>query len=259
MRKTLEILLVVSLVLTTGSGLLARHFRHNTEKRARVEAEHVRLTVEAQKKAETVSGIMWKAIRSARTVEEWKRLLEKDTQHLSGREREEATALVKAKLAEGYFWRAEHLFSSARVLMSEDQNHPTAKRYILSAEEIYKKIDSLLGALAETPGDREWNTKINYFRGKYFYRQLPLVKEPEREQAKIQDLIVRSAGHLGKVLEFSPMDHDTQIALELLQKKAQNMTSGGLDRTKIQLELLPMPSKEIKPDFAIGGGREGRH
>lgn len=251
---------VLSVILGAASWFAADYFHKRENERVNLIKARERLSVEAYQRQVPVSDKIWNKIREARTVGEWQALLRDEVKLLYGEERKEAERFIKAKIFEGYFWEAEQLLANAKSFLSEDINHPTAQLYLKRAKEIYGAMERLAPDLAEKPGDVNWNKRINYLKGKFYFRSLFFVEKPVEEQAKILDLITHSANFLSRTLEFAPKDNDTEIALEVLQKTTKAMSlAGGGDQTKLRLELLPAPSQEIRPQFGIderkGGGR----
>jgi len=261
MKKSALVVFIASALLALGSWLSVDYLRGNAEERILVEKERVRLTEEAGKRQLSISDEVWQKIRKARTPQAWEKVLAEETPRLSGEERKEAELLARAKLFEVYFWQVEPLLQNAQELLATDKNHPTAQKYLERAKEIYARMDKLVSLLVDQPSDKSQNARVNYLKGKFYYRSLPLVEDLKKEQAKVLELISRSATHLSSVFDSSPKDYDASIALEVLQKKTKDMRSAGDgegNKAKLRLELLPAPSREIGPQFGLGGGGEGR-
>lgn len=250
----------VSSFFAVISWFAADYFIGTVQERVRVENERARIMQKERQRQASVSEEVWSKIQRAEALSEWQRILAEDVRRLSGEEKQKAEFLVKSKIFEAYFWQAERLLGNARTLLIHDEHHPTAAQYLKRAKEIYKKMDDFAPALVEQPQDRLWSARINYLKGKYYFRSLIFVEDPKNEKAKVLDLVTRSATRLSKVFEFLPKDYHTSLAIEVLQKQAKNMLSpqSGNDKTKLRLELLPEPQKEISPQFGIGG-TEGKH
>jgi len=173
---------------------------------------------------------------------------------LSKNEREAISPILRAKLFEANFRRAELYLSRAGNLLRVDENHPTGNQYIERAKNIYDKMEKL----AES-GIPEQIGEYYYLKGVYYYRQLIFIKDPKKEMAKVEELIGQSAKNLFMVFKYLPKDWDTEVAIEVLQKKAEFMGAGGDTLAKIRLDLLPSNDKNKGPLFAIGGLEEGRN
>lgn len=184
----------------------------------------------------------------------------KEAALLSKNEREAIGPSFRAKLFEANFRRAELYLLRAGDLLRADENHPTGNEYIERAKKIYEKMERLMeSGVTEQPKDLEGNARINYLKGVYYFRQLIFIKEPKSEMAKIEELVGQSAKHLSMVFGYIPKDRDTEVAIEILQKKAKDMGAGGDSSAKTRLELLPSNNQNHGPTFAIEGLEEGRN
>lgn len=252
--KKLSIWASFLIIVTLGLWGASDYLNSKIGDRDRIVGEQAAVAEEKLKKDEELLESVWTKMKRAKTFEDW--------QTLAAAEKNAATPMIRGKLFESYFWKAEHLLSRAGQLFKQDENHPTAKAYVEQARQLYAKMDELLASgINEQSDSPSWAAYLNYLKGVYYYRSLLFIKKPAEEQAKIQDLITQSANHLAKVFGFIPRDRDTEVALEILQKKAESMlsSSGNESFAKFQLEM--MPSEEISPgrDFSIGGMEEGRH
>ena len=144
--------------------------------------------------------------------------------------------------------------------MRSDENHPTGKEYLERARKIYEKMDKLLEqGTSERQNVPNADARINYLKGVYYYRSLLFIKDPKAEAARVEELVGQSAKHLSAVFKYIPRDRDTEVALEILQKKAKSMGVGALSGAKLLLELLPSRGSKRGPGFSIEGGAEGKH
>jgi hypothetical protein len=72
--------------------------------------------------------------------------------------------------------------------------------------------------------------------------------------------VAQSIASLALALVHAPKDHDTQVAIEVLQKKVKDTfsSSGAADNKRLELQLLPGKDKEVGP-FQIGPREEGKY
>lgn len=185
---------------------------------------------------------------------------EKKTALLSKGEREAVASLLRTKLFEANFRRADLYLSRAGDLLREDENHPTGSEYIERAKSIYEKMEKLLElGIPEQPGSSLGNARINYLKGVYYFRQLIFIKDPKNEMTRVDEIVGQSAKHLSMVFAHLPKDRDTEVAIEILQKKAKDMGAGEGSPAKTRLDLLPSNDKNRGPMFAIEGMEEGKN
>ena len=238
---------------------LSDHFLTRINERAGMVIKREQLATQTRIEAGRVSDDIWAKMRNAQTREEWEHIFIEELPLLDSEHAKFPSAVSKAKLFEARFWAAEYLLVGASKLLQYDVHHPAAKKYIQAARELYEKNDEIVNHLQEDRGNGEWNAYLHYLQGVYYFRSLFFVKEPTKEQSKVEELIAQSALHLGKVFAWLPKDNDAQVALELLQKKAEDLLtnpSNADEQLRLQLKLLP--SKEVGPEFLLGG-KEGKH
>lgn len=236
--------------------LEARFTERNTvaETRSRLEAE--------AKKASTVRIKTFSSkLAGIKGLEELEKLFEIDAKRLSKGEYQEFSPVLRAKLFEANFHRAELLLGRAGNLLRLDNNHPVGKEYLDRAKKIYEKMDKLIEqGIPERPGEKEANARLNYMKGVYFYRLLIFVKDPKAEAGRIEELAGLSAKHLSLVFASVPREINAEYALEILQKKTKEIgAAGGDSQARLKLELLPSGKSGSGPTFAIEGLEEGRH
>ncbi|MDO8591147.1 MAG: hypothetical protein Q7R65_04200 [bacterium] len=251
------ILLAVSVVAWGFSNYLKTRL---TERNAVIETR-TRLEAEAKKaSAERVDSVLAKLSRITR-LEELEKFAETDAKRLSKGEYQALSPVLRTKLFEANFRRAELLLGRAGDLLRSDNNHPSAKEYLERAQKIYEKMDQLLEeGVPERLGDSRANARLNYLKGVYFYRSLFFVKDPKAEAARVSELVGLSAKYLSTVFTSIPKEINAEYALEILQKKAQDMGAANSDsQAKLKLELLPSSKSSPGPTFAIEGFEEGRH
>lgn len=185
----------------------------------------------------------------------------KEVALLAKNEREAVSPVLRVKLFEANFRRAELYLLRAGNLLRADENHPKGSEYVERAKSIYDKMEKLMElGVSEQLNDTQGNARINYLKGVYFFRQLIFIKEPKKEMAKVEELVGQSAKHFSMVFGYTPKDRDTEVAIEILQKKAKDMGAGGGESSaKTRLELLPSNGKNQGPTFAIEGLEEGRN
>ena len=112
--------------------------------------------------------------------------------------------------------------------------------------------------IPEYPNDSRGNARLNYLKGVYYFRLLIFIKDPKAEADRVEELIGQSAKHLSAVFAYIPRDRDTEVAIEILQKKAKSMSDGSGSPGKTRLELLPS-DKNQGPMFMIEGTDKGRN
>ena len=217
------------------------------------------LMVLARGEAARMSDTIWAKMRNAHTLEEWEHIFIEELAVLEGEDAKFASAVSKSKLFEARLWTAEYFLVGAGKLLAYDVNHPAAKKYMDRARELYEKNEGIVNGLQEERGNPEWNAYLNYLKGVHYFRSLLFVKKPSEEQSKVEELVSQSALHLGKVFAWLPKDNDTEIALEVLQKKSKEMLSASGSDESLRLQLKLLPSKEVGPEFLIGGKQEGKH
>lgn len=255
--------LVLGLILASLSALLFGFFYHvNTRSEARnaVVRERSRLEEEAKKASfERVETALTKLERVT-GLEGLEEFALKVMANLFKNERTVLGPLFRVKLFEAYFWRGELLLLRAGDLLRKDENHPMGKEYIERAKKIYEKMDKLIDeGVPSRSKDPEENARLNYLKGVYYFRSLIFIKDPKAERARIEELVGLSAKHLSAVFQYKPRDRDTEVAIEILQKKATEMGAGQGGQAKFQLQLLPSSGPNQGPTFSIEGMEEGRH
>lgn len=242
-----------------GLWWISTYFSSINLEREHIRTEHARHYAEALQKAHDDRIDIWHRLAAAHTLEEWEELSRTDLSDLPEIDQQRIRAIIKSKLLEMLFWRAETLLARARSLLEQDQNNITAGAYIEEARKIYERAKELMPDLNEIPGNSLWNARLYYIKGVYHARSLAFIKIQE-EKSKAEDLLAQSITSFDKALFFAPKDHDTQVAIEVLQKMAKNISSSSSasDNKKLELQLLPGKDKEIGP-FQIGPRQEGKH
>ncbi len=258
---------VASLVLLAVSAAawgFSNYLKMRLAERNAVIETRTRLESEAKRaSAERVDSVLTKLARMTR-LEELEKFAETDAKRLSKGEYQALSPILRTKLFEASFRRAELLLGRAGDLLRSDNNHPSGKEYMEQAQKIYTKMDQLLEeGVSERFGDSQdsrANARLNYLKGVYFHHSLFFVKDPKAEAARVEELVGLSAKYFSAVFKYAPKDRDTEVALELLQKHAEKMGAGNGDsQAKLKLELLPSGKSSPGPTFAIEGLEEGRH
>lgn len=253
------VLIFLCLIGTFSFWRISTYFSSINREREHIRTEHTRRYIDAVQKAHDDRIDIRHRLAAAHTLEEWEGLFHTDLSDLPEGERQRIRAIIKSKLFEMLFWRAETLLARARGLLEQDQNNIMAGAYIEEARKIYERAKEFMPDLNETPGDSLWNARLYYLKGAYYARSLAFIKIQE-EKSKAEDALAQSITNFDKALFFAPKDHDTQVAIEVLQKIAKNISSssGTSDNKKLELQLLPGKDKEIGP-FQIGPRQEGKH
>jgi len=243
-----------------GLWWISTYFFSINDEREHILQEHARFRIESLQKAQDVSRVVRHRIQKAHTLEEWEDILKTDISGLGEMEQQNVQVIVRSKIFEVLFWRAETLLARARGLLGQDQNSPVANGYIEDARKIYERVKEFMPELGEINGDSLWNTRLHYLKGAYYFRSLVFIKNKQEEKSKVEDAVAQSVASLDKALGYAPKDRDIQVAIEVLQKKAKEISTstGGDGNMKLQLQLLPGKDKEVGP-FQIGPREEGRH
>lgn len=256
-KKWLVILLCMKLALSLW--LVSLYFSSAHQERERVLQEQVRIQAEAVRKAARISEDLWHRANNAYTLDEWDALSKINLFDMAEQDQEQFRTMVQSKLFEMLFWQAETIMAHARGLLEQDQNSPAAGSYLEQARQTYERIEGLMPDLSEIAGNPQWNMRLYYLKGIYYFRSLIFIKKMQEEQSKVKDAMAQSVASFDKALLYAPKDRDTEVAIELLQTKAKNaLSSSGLDAGKMELQLLPAKDREVGP-FQTGPRTEGRH
>lgn len=254
--------LLVLLCVTTAFGFwwVSTYFFSINREREHIVQEHAQLIIKNLQNAHDIGRDIRTRIQKAHTREEWEELLRIDVSGLGEMEQQDIQVIVRSKLFEVLFWEAETLLARARGLWEQDQNNSVAGAYFEEARKIYERVKEFMPDLGDIEGDPVRNARLHYLRGVYYFRSLVFIKNKQEERLKVENAVAQSVASLDKVFLFLPKDHDTQVAIEILQKKAKEaLASGSGDGDiKLRLQLLPGKDKEIGP-FEIGPREEGRH
>lgn len=246
--------------VAVGLISFSHHVKTRLDERSTVVETRTRLEAETRivsiKHVESVSTKLEKLTR----LEDLEEFASKELGSMSKGERTLVGPIFRAKLFEAYFRRAEILLGRAGDLLRKDENHPTGKEYVERARKIYEKMDKLIDeGVPARSNDREENARLNYMKGVYYFRSLIFIKNAKAEASRVEELVGLSAKHLSTVFQYIPRDRNTEVAIEILQKKAQEMNAGGDGSPgKLRLELLPSQGSNQGPTFSIEGS-EGRH
>ncbi|MDO8561033.1 MAG: hypothetical protein Q7R91_02360 [bacterium] len=259
MKKWVTLGLVLFFIALALVGF-SRYVRVRLDERRAVAETRARLETEAKLvSTDRVENIMTK-LEKLRRLEDMEEFAVKNIASLPQGERTVVGPAFRVKLFGAYFRRGELLLGRAGDLLRKDENHPTGKEYIERARKIYEKMDKLIdeGVSAHSK-DAEENARLNYLKGVYYFRSLVFITDAKAEAPRVEELVGLSAKHLSAVFQYKPKDRDTEVALEILQKKAQQMGAGGDGSGKMQLELLPSQGNNQGPTFSIEGSEGGRH
>ena len=144
--------------------------------------------------------------------------------------------------------------------MEQDENNIMAGVYIEKARIIYERVKEFMPDIGEIQGDLLWNMRLHYLKGVYYFRSLIFMKKIQEQRSKVEDVMAQSVTSFDKALVYAPKDHDTQVAIEVLQKKVKNTfsSSGTVDNKRLELQLLPGKDKEVGP-FQVGPREEGKY
>lgn len=239
---------------------ISTYFFSIDQERVHIRKEHAKLYAEAVQKAHDISQGIWHHLSQTHTLGAWEELEKMDISALPETERRDIVIIIKNKLFEMLFWRAETLLARARSLLEQDENNITASAYIEEARAIYERLKTFMPDIGEIQGDALWNARLHYLKGAYYARSLAFIKNTREERLKAEDVVAQAIASLDKVFFYAPKDWDTQVAIEALQKKVKGILSSGsaTDNKKLELQLLPGRDKEIGP-FQIGPRDEGKY
>lgn len=238
---------------------ISTYFFSINQEREYIREEHAKRYAEVLQKAHDVSQDIWHRLSRMHTLEEWEELAKIDISALSNIEQRGVDLIIKSKLSEMLFWRAETLLARARGLLEQDENNTMADAYIGEARAIYGRVKKFIPDIGEIQGDSLWNARLHYLKGAYYARSLAFIKNIREEKSKAEDAVASAVANLDKVFLYAPKDWDTQVAIEVLQKKAKDVSSSSAaGDKKLELQLFPGKDKEVGP-FQIGPREEGKY
>lgn len=252
-------ILFILAVLSAGFYYSSIYFRTKHEERVKISAKHTEaVAIEFQRATEAERNI-WNRMKNAKTLVDWG-ALQKELPTLSVEDQKTARVVVDSKAFEYYFWKVERLLVRSRALMEQDEHHPVAKEYLKEAQKIYGKLDGLVSGLGEFPGNPEFNSRLYYLKGAFYYRSIVIFLDLDKDKTKVEDFVAKALENWSKALEIRRKDWDTQVAIEVLQKKTKDALSNfGGNSAKLRLQLMPSRDKEILGPFAIGERKQGKH
>ncbi|MEK7083562.1 MAG: hypothetical protein AAB972_05295 [Patescibacteria group bacterium] len=260
MKKWLVIFLCI--IVAYGFWRISTYLFSIHEERQRILQRHTELHREAAARAYDASEDIWHRLMTARTLEAWEELLKTDISGLPEMEQQRVHMVIKSKLFEILFWQAETLLARARGFLEQDENNIMAGVYIEKARIIYERVKEFMPDIGEIQGDLLWNMRLHYLKGVYYFRisSLIFMKKIQEQRSKVEDVVAQSVTSFDKALVYAPKDHDTQVAIEVLQKKVKNTfsSSGTVDNKRLELQLLPGKDKEVGP-FQVGPREEGKY
>lgn len=258
MKKWFLVLLCLKGAL--GLWWISTYFFSINQEREYIRQVHAKMYADAVQKAHDVSQDIWHRLSRMRTLEEWEELAKIDISALSKIEQQGIDIIIKSKLFEMLFWRAETLLARARGLLEQDENNTMADAYIAEARAIYGRVKKFIPDIGEIQGDSLWNARLHYLKGAYYARSLAFIKNIREEKSKAEDAAAQAIASFDKALVFAPKDRDIQVAIEVLQKKAKDISSSSsaTGNQKLELQLLPGKDKEVGP-FQIGPREEGKY
>lgn len=240
MKKTLLGLLVLSLLLAVLGGWLIYQGK-NQQTKINQRDQYQRLKADFQKKLETADTLA--------QLEE----LKKTVSRLEAGDRKNLEMILDLRIAEQYYLLAEEKIWRARQMVglldkTDYFTHPFVNKYIDEGFDYYRKAKELIDALTEIEGDSDYNFRFYYARGNIYYRVLLFLAS----QDEAPEIFNQTALAWEAALRFKEKDVSTEINLELLNKKRQEL--GGLgDRSRgDRLQMLPLPPRQ-RP--GIGGGQ----
>lgn len=252
-------LLLVFLVVGFGAWYASDYLASIEKERVRIREEMRIEKIAAEANARSLAHQMREMINAARTLEEWQHAASIDLSSLALVDRSGIEAVIKGGVFEALFWQGETLLARARGLLEQDENHPAAAQYLARARALYEDMKSRVSEWEELPDAVDSNFRMHYLKGVFFFRSMVFAGTEKQSQQEMSDLVAQSLAHLDKTLVLMRRDHKTQVAIEVLQKKAaQILKQWNASTIKIRLELLPSREKEVGA-FQMGPREEGRH
>lgn len=243
--------------LTVGILMKQSMQKHTDEEawyQARVAAE--------QRETEVLVRELNTAMKNAASPEAWEIIMKDQFLRLSKRVGEAEQVRIKnlllAKLAESYMQQMEKKIASAQQFFAYDQNHPQAKKYMSDALAWATKAEDVVALLPETFDDRIFTAQWLYRLALFAIEKTAFVTE---DAVKISDLLELARSKLRKVLTYLPKDRNVQTALELLERKQEEIessgSSGGSNRQQVQqqiiMRMLPQrPTEEFQMSDVMG-------
>lgn len=250
---------IILCVVGIGTWFASDYLVSIEKERARRYEEMRIEKIAAEANARSLAHQLRKMIHAARALEEWQHAASIDLSSLAPADRSGIEAVIKGGVFEALFWQGETLLARARGLLEQDENHPAAAQYLARARALYENLASRISGLEELPDAMDWNFRVQYLKGIFFFRKMAFAGTEKESKQEISDLVAQSLAHLDKALALVRHDRDTQVAIEVLRKKAEHLLGQwGSLTTKMRLELLPSKDREVGA-FQMGPREEGRH
>lgn len=254
-----NVILFILAVLSVGFYHSSIYFRTKHEERVKILAKHEEAVALESKRATEAERSIWNRMKNAKTFADWE-ALQKELSAISVEDQKTARIVIASKIFEYYFWKVERLLVRSRALMEQDEYHPVAKEYLKEAQKIYGRLAGFVSGLGELPGNQEFNFRLYYLKGAFYYRSIVIFLDLDKDKTKVEDFVAKALENWVKALEIRRKDWDTQVAIEVLQKKVKGaLSSSGENQAKLRLQLMPSRDKEISGPFSIGGRKQGRH
>ena len=246
--------LVVGFVLFVAV-FIAGYFFINLVERDRITNER---TIAAQQiflsENEKARGI-YERMQTTLTLPKWEIILT-DITVLSENRRLALGPIAQGKRFEARSLERDQLLFYAGKLLKVNKNDPLAGEYLEEAKKLHMLNMGSISEFSLRDKNCEWNARLWYRKGIEYYRSLIFIKK--EEESKALDLIDQSIRNFEKVFTCYSKDQKTEVAIELLYKRAKEIKSAGsLAGPEMRLRLLP--SQEIEPGARGDVRREGRH
>lgn len=254
-----NVILFILAVLSAGFYYSSMYFRTKHEEQVKISAKHTEAMALESQRVTAAERSIWHSMKNAKTLADLE-ALQKELPTLSVEDQKTARVVVASKIFEYYFWKVERLLVRSRALMEQDEHHPVAKEYLKEAQKIYGKLDGFIAGLGELPGNQEFNFRLYYLKGAFYYRSIVVFLDLDKDKTKVEDFAAKALENWSKALEIRRKDWDTQVAIEVLQKKTKAaLSNSGDNPAKLRLQLMPSRDKEISGPFAIGERKQGRY
>lgn len=248
-------ILITVFIFTVVVVFATQYLSGEIEDREKAREEHIVSFVETQEKEKSTAKDIHTAMLDAQATPAWEAVVS-DIEKLSESPRLFLEAIALGKRFEARSLERDNLLFFAGQLLSVNQNDPLAKEYLEQARKLHEFNIKHLSELRERNEDCVWNARLWYRKGIEYYRSLIFISKKERSRAN--DLIDQSIRNFEKIFSCYPKDRKTEVAIELLYKRAKESKSDSREKEGDRMLRL-LPSGEIGPGTDGSQRERGRH
>jgi len=256
MNRTWKIILILSTFIIIPIFVGTLYISSSLIERSEKFAVYKETILEKQKKETDAINEIFTRMKSAVTINDWE-VIVSDTASLSGESGTKIRNITQWKLLEARAQRRDELLWTARQLLMVNENDTVAHTYLEEAEKLHNKNTEALSSLYVYENECIWSSAVFYRKGIENFRSLVFLKKEEKSKAR--NLIDQAIRNFGKVFECYPKDRKTEVAIEVLYKRAKEMGAdfGSLGEKATRLQLLP--KGELKPGTGGTQREKGRY